>query len=86
MYHVREVTDDMTDDEKREIYNVASFPKSDLHDLIAGTPPDRDFSNAKPTNQVNANTFLTYLEPYFRPLNEEDIAFLKERVSSSILK
>lgn len=81
IYHIRDVRPDMSDDEKKEIFNVASFPRSDLSDLIAGTPPDKDFSNAKPTNQVHANTFNTYLEPYFRPLTEEDLAFLRERVS-----
>ncbi|MCJ1425483.1 Transcriptional regulator, partial [Sticta canariensis] len=79
VYHIREVTDDMTDEEKQEIYCVAQFPHDDLGHLIAGTPPDKDFSNAKPTNQVNANTFATYIEPYLRPLTEEDMAFLKER-------
>ena len=83
IYHVRDVRPDMSDDEKKEIYNVASFPHSDLSDLIAGTPPDKDFSNTKPTNQVHANTFNTYLEPYFRPLTEEDLAFLRERVRGS---
>ena len=81
IYHIREVTDDMTDEEKRDIYGVKSFPKSDLSDLIAGKVADKDFSNAKPTNQVNANTFLAYVEPYLRPLTEEDMAWLKERVS-----
>ena len=71
----------MTDEEKKEIYCVATFPHDDLHDLIAGIPPDKDFSNAKPSNQVNANTFATYLEPYLRPLTDEDMAFLAERVS-----
>ena len=71
----------MTDEEKKEIYGVSSFPHDDLSDLIAGVPPDKDFSNAKPSNQVNANTFAAYLEPYLRPLTEEDMAFLKERVS-----
>ena len=80
IYHIRDVTMDMTDEEKKDIYCVASFPHDDLRDLIAGTPPDKDFSSAKPTNQVNANTFATYLEPYFRPLTDEDMAFLKERV------
>ncbi|MCJ1418100.1 Transcriptional regulator [Xylographa parallela] len=78
-YHIREVTPNMTDDERKEIYCVASFPHDDLSDLIAGTPPDKDFSSAKPSNQVNANTFATYLEPYVRPLTEEDMGFLKER-------
>jgi transcriptional adapter 3 len=74
----------MTDEEKMEIYGVTSFPHDDLSDLIAGVPPDKDFSNAKPSNQVNANTFQTYLEPYLRPLTEEDLGFLKERVSHNI--
>ena len=81
VYHIREVTDDLTEDEKKKIYCVNSFPKSDLSHLIAGTLPDKDFSNAKPTNQVNANTFAAYIEPYVRPLTEEDMAWLKERVS-----
>lgn len=83
MYEVREVTEDMTEDEKKEIYCVASFPHDDLHDLIAGVPPNRDFSNAvKPNNQVQAHTFASYLDGYLRPLKEEDIGFLNERVSS----
>lgn len=81
IYHIREVTPGMTDEEKKEIYGVKAFPTKDLSDQIAGTPPDKDFSNAKPTNQVAANTFLTYVEPYLRALMEEDIAWLKERVS-----
>ena len=81
-YHIREVAPGMTDEEKKGIYSVAAFPTKDLSDQIAGTPPDKDFSNAKPTNQVAANTFLGYVEPYVRPLTEEDIAFLRERVSA----
>ncbi|EEP81745.1 conserved hypothetical protein [Uncinocarpus reesii 1704] len=79
IYHIREVTPGMTDDAKKEIYCVAGFPQSDLSHMMAGTIPDKDFSNAKPTNQVSANTFATYIEPYVRPLTEEDIAFLKEK-------
>ena len=80
IYHIRKVHDDMPDEEKKEIFCVAQFPKEDLRNLIAGIPPDKDFSNAKPANQVNANTFAAYIEPYLRPLTEEDMAFLKERV------
>ena len=80
VYHVRDVHDDMPDKEKKEIYCVSTFPHSDLRDLVAGTPPDKDFSSAKPTNQVNANTFASYIEPFFRQLTDEDMAFLKERV------
>lgn len=69
----------MPDEEKKEIYCVAQFPPSDLRDQIAGLPPDKDFSNAKPATQVNASVFANYVEPYIRPLTEEDVAFLKER-------
>ncbi|KAL9116113.1 MAG: hypothetical protein Q9227_000482 [Pyrenula ochraceoflavens] len=79
LYHIRDVEPGMTDDEKKEIYSVTSFPTKDLSDQIAGIPPDKDFSNAKPPNQVNFNTFLTYIDPYTRLLTEEDIAFLRER-------
>ncbi|RDW87725.1 hypothetical protein BP5796_03419 [Coleophoma crateriformis] len=79
VYHIRQVKPGMSEREIKEIYSVADYPHDDLHDLIPGTPPDMDFSNAKPTNQVQANTFATYLEPFFRPFTEEDLAFLRER-------
>jgi len=69
----------MTDEEKSAIFNVKHWPESDLRELTAGDPPDMDFSNAKPANQVNFTTFQTYIEPYIRPFTEEDVAFLKER-------
>lgn len=80
IYHIRGVHPDMTDDEKKEIYSVARFPRTDLSHMMAGIPPDKDFSNAKPSNQVSANTFQAFIEPYVRPLTEEDIAWLRERV------
>lgn len=79
VYEILSVKPGMTEDEIKEIYSVASYPKSDLADLIAGDPPDKDFSSAKPTNQINFSTFSTYIEPYFRPFTEEDLAFLRER-------
>ncbi|KAJ5746612.1 hypothetical protein N7520_011794 [Penicillium odoratum] len=79
IYHIRDIVPGMSDDEKKEIYSVAHFPKSDLSHMLGGVPPDKDFSNAKPTNQVSANTFQAYIEPYVRPLMEEDIAWLRER-------
>jgi transcriptional adapter 3 len=69
----------MTIEERKEIYCVAEFPPSDLRDRTAGSPPDKDFSMAKPATQVNASVFANYVEPYIRPLTEEDVAFLKER-------
>jgi hypothetical protein len=85
IYHIRDVTPGMTEQDKKEIYSVTSYPTKDLSDQIAGVPPDKDFSNAKPTNQVAANTFLTFVESYLRPLTEEDMAFLRERVSMEML-
>ena len=85
IYEIRPVTDDMTDEEKKEIYCVSSFPHNDLHDLIAVPRGgmDKDFSNAvKPNNQVAAHTFAAYVDNYLRPLKEEDIGFLNERVST----
>ncbi|KAE8149650.1 histone acetyltransferases subunit 3-domain-containing protein [Aspergillus avenaceus] len=79
IYHIRDITPDMTDDDKKEVYSVNRFPASDLSHMMAGIAPDKDFSNSKPTNQVSANTFLAYVDSYVRPLTEEDIAFLKER-------
>ncbi|KAI4715748.1 hypothetical protein E4T48_08073 [Aureobasidium sp. EXF-10727] len=79
IYHIRDWTPDMTDDEKKAIFCVARFPHDDLHDLTPGTPPDMDFSSAKPASQINFSTFQAYVEPYIRPLTEEDVAFLKER-------
>jgi hypothetical protein len=85
IYHIKEITPDMSEDEKKKIYCVAGYPDSDLHDQTPGTPPDQDFSNAKPSNQVNASTFANYVEPFIRPLTEEDRGFLTERVSSCTL-
>ncbi|OAA62662.1 transcriptional regulator [Niveomyces insectorum RCEF 264] len=79
VYEIRPVQPGMTVDEIKAIYSVASYPPSDLADLIAGNPPDKDFSSAKPSNQINFSTFSSYIEPYFRPFTEEDLAFLRER-------
>ncbi|KAF2494230.1 hypothetical protein BU16DRAFT_583177 [Lophium mytilinum] len=79
IYHIRDTTNDMTEAEKREIYCVADYPETDLHDQTPGTPPDKDFSNAKPASQVTATQFSNYVEPFIRPLIEEDVAFLRER-------
>jgi len=79
VYEILPVKPGMTEDEMREIFSVATYPKSDLADLIAGDPPDKDFSSAKPSNQINFTTFSTHIEPYFRPFTEEDLAFLRER-------
>ncbi|KAM0335274.1 hypothetical protein ACHAQA_000319 [Verticillium albo-atrum] len=81
VYEIRDTNPSMSEDELREIYSVAVYPKHDLAELelIAGDPPDKDFSNAKPSNQISFSTFSAYMEPYFRPFAEEDLGFLRER-------
>lgn len=67
IYHIEDVTLETSVEERRRIFQVADFPKVDLSDLQAGDPPDMDFTNAKPQNQVMHVTFTTFTEPYFRP-------------------
>ncbi|EPS37026.1 hypothetical protein H072_9389 [Dactylellina haptotyla CBS 200.50] len=78
-YEIGTVYPDTTVDEKRKIFSVAQYPMVDITDLIAGDPPDEDFSRAKPNSQIAMNTFAGYIEPYFRQYTEEDLAFLRER-------
>ncbi|KAJ1827656.1 Transcriptional regulator [Coemansia sp. RSA 2599] len=42
-----------------------------------GTPVQDDFSRVKVSNQVPIQTFWTSLEPYFRNITDDDIAFLE---------
>jgi transcriptional adapter 3 len=79
IYEIRPVRDDMPEERKKEIFGVAGYPPSDLYDLTAGVPPDRDFSSAKPASQISATTFQNFVEPYLKPLAQEDMAFLSER-------
>ncbi|KAI9047482.1 hypothetical protein LZ554_008201 [Drepanopeziza brunnea f. sp. 'monogermtubi'] len=79
VYEILPAWEGMTTDEMKELYSVAKFPSRTLEEYIPASPPDKDFSNAKPTNQVQANTFATHIEPFFRPLTEEDLTFLRER-------
>ncbi len=79
VYEVLPIMPGMSEEEIKEIYSVANYPHNDLSRMIAGDPPDKDFSNAKPSNQINFSTFSTYVDPYFRSFTEEDLAFLRER-------
>jgi transcriptional adapter 3 len=81
IYHIRDLTDDLTEEDRKEILCVSTYPYTDLINMTAGKPPDRDFSSAKPTNQVATTTFNNWVEPFVRVLTEEDISFLRERTS-----
>lgn len=61
-------------------YGVASYPESDLQDLLPGKIPDIDFSkNKPPNNQVQFTTFQSYVESYFRPFSNQDLELLQEK-------
>lgn len=60
-------------------YGVASYPTTDLKDMLPGEIPDQDFSKAKPPNQVQFTSFAQYIEPFFRSYTEEDISFLNQK-------
>ncbi|KAA8904582.1 hypothetical protein TRICI_005452 [Trichomonascus ciferrii] len=60
-------------------YGVASYPTTDLKDMLPGDIPDQDFSKAKPPNQVQFTSFAQYIEPFFRSYTEEDISFLNQK-------
>ncbi|KAL3231604.1 Chromatin-remodeling complexes subunit NGG1 [Nakaseomyces bracarensis] len=58
-------------------YSVASYPTTDLKDMLPGELPDMDFSCPKPTNQIQYNTFLTSVEKFYREFSDNDIGFLE---------
>ncbi|EPY49169.1 SAGA complex subunit Ngg1 [Schizosaccharomyces cryophilus OY26] len=72
------VDDHMTYEEKKELLCISSFPKKDVRCLVAGTPVTEDFSNSKPNNQISISTFYSFLDPYFRSFDDEDVNFLRE--------
>lgn len=61
-------------------YGVASYPENDLKSMLPGEIPNIDFSKTKaPTNQVQFSTYQLFIESYFRPFTNEDVAFLREK-------
>lgn len=61
-------------------YAVASYPDSDLLDLLPGKIPDVDFSkNKPPSNQVQFTTFQSYIESFYRLFLTDDLKFLSEK-------
>lgn len=85
IYHIRDIDDSMPPSLKKEIYSVTGFPATDLSELTPGTPPDKDYSTAKPASQVSAQAFANYVDSFIRSLTEEDLNFLRERVRYSAI-
>lgn len=67
------------EDYLKKKYNVASYPTTDLKELLPGELPDADFSMPKPTNQIQYNTFINFVDNFFRDSTDDDIKFLKEK-------
>ncbi|CAB4255653.1 similar to Saccharomyces cerevisiae YDR176W NGG1 Transcriptional regulator involved in glucose repression of Gal4p-regulated genes [Maudiozyma barnettii] len=60
-------------------YSVASYPTTDLKELLPGDLPDMDLSCAKPANQIQYSTFLSYVDNFYKDLTDDDIKFLKSK-------
>ncbi|KAG4305957.1 hypothetical protein PORY_000867 [Pneumocystis oryctolagi] len=63
---------------KRQL-GVSYFPTVDLSDQLPGAAVDEDFSKVKAPVQVSISTYYAYLDPFYRPFSEEDLAFLNEK-------
>lgn len=81
-----EEREDANDEEYKMRIGVVSYPKEDLSTLTAGPVPMDDFTRAKPTNQIQFQTYSTFLEPYFRPFTEDDLQFLQRPLVNSALE
>lgn len=58
-------------------FGVASYPDTDLKDLLPGEYPNTDFSKVKaPSNQVQFTTFQSYIESFYRNFLNDDLKFL----------
>lgn len=67
------------DDYLKQKYAVASYPTTDLKDQLPGPIPDGDFTNPKPTNQIQFTTFLSSIDNFFKEFTNDDINFLNEK-------
>ena len=67
------------EDYLKKKYSVASYPTTDLKELLPGDLPDMDLSCAKPANQIQYSTFLSYVDNFFKGLTDDDIKFLKAK-------
>ncbi|GMM46371.1 histone acetyltransferase [Pichia kluyveri] len=57
---------------------VSMSPENNLTEFLPGKIPLIDLSVPKPTQQISWNTFNSYIEPYFKDFNEDDIKFLQK--------
>lgn len=81
-----EEREDANDEEYKMRIGVVSYPKEDLSTLTAGPVPMDDFTRSKPTNQIQFQTYSTFLEPYFRPFTEDDLQFLQRPLVNTTME
>lgn len=68
-------------------YGVASFPTDYLEKYLTGPVPDIDFDaqgdkkgkDGKQPQKINFNNFMSYVDHYFRPLDDADLVFLRKK-------
>ena len=60
-------------------YSVASYPTNDLKEYLPGELPDMDFSCPKPLNQIQYNTFMSFVDNFFRDITEDDSKLLQTK-------
>ena len=69
------------DSEIKQCLGVSAYPTVDLTKDLPGIPPSDDFSKAKAQNQITHDNFIKSIDPYFQAFTEEDLIFLRQRVS-----
>lgn len=74
-----ELTTTSDPEEMKRRLGVAYFPTQDLSHLLPGTPSNEDYSKQKIPSQIAVSTFQASIEPFFRPLTEEDLGWLRDR-------
>ena len=68
IYEILDVKPGMSEEEKKAIFSVAVYPPSDLGDLIAGDPPDHDYSSAKPSRKASMITIINQVLHVLMPV------------------
>lgn len=74
-----ELTTTSDPEEMKRRLGVAYFPTQDLSHLLPGKPSYEDYSKQKIPNQIAMSTFLSSIDPFFRPFTEEDLGWLRDR-------
>lgn len=80
-YEIRKVPPDATVEEKKNCYNVAEFPGSDLSEYLPAPLPNKDLSRSRPQTQAPLNILMNHIDPYVRKMDDTNLQFLTDKVS-----